>query len=93
MADKFLTRTEVASLCRLAPRTLGNLASAGDGPAYVRTGQVRGRALYRESDVLSWLERNTRTQTAASSPASSRTSSSAKAKTPRRRKAAAGKGA
>ena len=87
MAEKFLTRTEVAALCRLHVRTLGNLASAGDGPAYVRTGQVRGRALYRESDVLSWLERNARGQPAASTTASDTTSSQAKAKPQRRRKA------
>lgn len=87
MAERFLTRTEVAALVRLCPRTLGNLAAAGDGPAYVRTGQVRGRALYRESDVLSWLERNGRGQPAASSTDSGTTSSSAKAKPQRRRKA------
>jgi hypothetical protein len=93
MAEKFLTRTEVASLCRLNPRTLGNLASAGDGPPYVRTGQVRGRALYKEADVLSWLERNARGQAAALSTASDTTGSSAKAKPQRRRKAATSKGA
>ncbi len=88
MTERFLTRTEVAQMVRLDVRTLGNLASAGSGPPYLRTGRVRGRTLYRERDVVAWLQDNARGQPATSSLASSTASSSPRPKSPRRRKAA-----
>jgi len=87
MTERFLTRPEAAALMRLDPRTLGNLAAAGDGPPYLKTARLRGKALYRESDVIAYLERNGRGQPAASSKGTGTTSSSARAKSPRRRKA------
>ena len=56
--DPFLTRTEAAALMRLNPRTLGNLAALRKGPPYVRTSTLRGRALYRRSAVLAFLDSN-----------------------------------
>ncbi len=88
MTERFLTRTEVAQMVRLDVRTLGNLAAAGSGPPYLRTGRVRGRTLYREADVVAWLQGNARSQPATSSTAKGTTSSSARPKSPRRRKAA-----
>lgn len=87
MSERFLTRPEAAALCRLNTRTLGNLAAAGEGPPYLKTARLRGKALYREADVVAWLERNGRGQPATSSTASGTTSSSARPATPRRRKA------
>jgi hypothetical protein len=85
--ERFLTRPEAAALMRLDPRTLGNLAAAGDGPPYLKTARLRGKALYRESDVIAYLERNGRRgQPVTSSTGTGTTSSSARAKSPRRRK-------
>lgn len=94
MSERFLTRPEAAALCRLNARTLGNLAAMNppQGPPYLKTARLRGKALYRESDVVAWLERNGRGQPAASSTASGTTSVSAKPRSPRRRKAATSKG-
>ncbi len=85
--ERFLTRPEAAALMRLDPRTLGNLAAAGDGPPYLKTARLRGKALYRLADVIAYLERNGRGQPATSSTGSDTTSSSARPKSPRRRKA------
>lgn len=87
MSERFLTRPEAAAICRLNARTLGNLAAAGEGPPYLKTARLRGKALYRESDVVAWLERNGRGQPATSSTASDTTSVTARPTTPRRRKA------
>lgn len=58
--DVFLTRTEAAALMRLNPRTLGNLAAKRQGPPYMKTSVLAGRALYRRSDVIAFLESNGR---------------------------------
>jgi hypothetical protein len=54
--DPFLTRTEAAALMRLNPRTLDNLAAKKKGPPYMRTSMLCGRALYRRSAVIAYLE-------------------------------------
>ena len=54
--DPFLTRTEAAALMRLNPRTLDNLAAKKKGPPYMRTSLLCGRALYRRSAVIAYLE-------------------------------------
>ena len=87
MSERFLTRPEAAALCRLHTRTLSNLAAAGEGPPYLKTARLRGKALYREADLLRWLEANGRGQPTASSTASGTTSVSAKPRSSRRRKA------
>ena len=55
---EFLTRTEVARWLKLHPQSLANMASRHQGPKFLRTGRLQGRALYRRSDVLAWLEAN-----------------------------------
>ncbi len=89
-SERFLTRPEAAALMRLNVRTLGNLAAMNppQGPPYLKTARLRGKALYRESDVIAYMERNGRGQPATSSTGSDTTSSSARPKSPRRRKAA-----
>lgn len=55
---EFLSRLEVAQWLNLHPRSLGNMASQGRGPKFMRTSHLQGRALYRREDVLAWLESN-----------------------------------
>lgn len=86
MPERFLTRPEAAALMRLNTRTLGNLAAAGEGPPYLKTARLRGKCLYRESDVVAWLERNGRGQPATSGTVNGTSSSSPRPKSRRRRK-------
>lgn len=44
----------------LSPRTLERWRLEGKGPAFVRAGS---RCLYREDDLLAWLDANRRTST------------------------------
>jgi hypothetical protein len=67
--DPYLTRAEAALLMRISARTLGNLATQRKGPPYVRTSAVRGRALYRKSAVVAFLESNAPVGEAMESPA------------------------
>ena len=54
----FLTTIEVAELLRLSRRTLERMRVEGTGPRYLKAGPgKRSRVLYREADVLTWLER------------------------------------
>ncbi len=50
---KLLTTEEAAKIVRLSPRTLDAHRWRGTGPRFVRAGR---RALYREADLLAWLE-------------------------------------
>jgi predicted DNA-binding transcriptional regulator AlpA len=51
-----LTRAQAAARLGLSPKTLKRYASEGRGPRYCRTGDVRGRVMYRVSDIAEWLE-------------------------------------
>ena len=45
-------------MLRLSRRTLERMRVEGTGPRYLKAGPgKRSRVLYREADVLSWLER------------------------------------
>ena len=55
---EFITRTECAAWLKMHPISLGNMASQGRGPKFVRTSHLQGKTLYRVSDVLAWLESN-----------------------------------
>jgi hypothetical protein len=48
MAEKFLTRPEVAERWRVTPHALDNLATRGQGPRYRRIGR---QALYALEDI------------------------------------------
>jgi DNA-binding transcriptional MerR regulator len=50
-----LSRREVAKLLGVAEGTLAHWAAAGTGPAFARSGPVRGRVWYAEADVLAWV--------------------------------------
>jgi hypothetical protein len=39
----------------VAEGTLAHWAAAGTGPAFARSGPVRGRVWYAEADVLAWV--------------------------------------
>lgn len=55
----FLTTKETAELCRLSVRTLERYRVNGDGPMYTKAGPgKRARVVYRQSDVLAWLDQN-----------------------------------
>jgi hypothetical protein len=50
-----LTSIEVATLLSIKPGTLRLWRMLGKGPAFVRLGGPRGRAVYREEDIESYL--------------------------------------
>lgn len=54
-AGRLLSRREVARLLGVAEGTLAHWGAAGTGPAFARSGPVRGRVWYAESDVLAWV--------------------------------------
>lgn len=54
----FLTTIEVAEMLRISRRTLERMRVEGTGPQYLKVGPgKRSRVLYREQDVLDWLNR------------------------------------
>jgi excisionase family DNA binding protein len=59
-----LLAREVASRCGISETTLWRLMKAGDGPVSYKIGKHR---LWRESDVLDWLERECRQESFAAS--------------------------
>jgi hypothetical protein len=61
--DRLLTRAEAAAMMRLSPGGLANLHARGEGPAYLKTARIRGKALYRREAVLAYLESNGRKPT------------------------------
>ncbi len=55
---QLLTTAEVASLLRLAKRTLEEMRIASTGPNYIKsTLGRRGVVRYRASDIIKWIER------------------------------------
>ena len=53
---ELFTRPEAARRLGLSPATLKRYAVEGRGPRYTRTGDVRGRVMYRACDLIEWLE-------------------------------------
>jgi len=91
MSEHFLTRVEAAHMMRLDPATLGNLAAKRQGPPYMKTARTRGKALYRKTDVLAYLQANGRACGGSSTATSSTSKASgkpARATSTRRRKTA-----
>jgi predicted DNA-binding transcriptional regulator AlpA len=53
-----LTTIEVAEMLRISRRTLERMRVEGTGPRYLKVGPgKRSRVLYRQGDVLDWLDR------------------------------------
>ena len=53
----FLLSTEAAAMLRISRRTLERMRVDGTGPRYLKAGPgKRSRVLYRQSEVLAWLE-------------------------------------
>jgi hypothetical protein len=91
--ETFLTRSETARLMRLAPSTLRNLAAMKppQGPPYMKTARLRGRTLYRKSEVIAYMEGNGRCRP-ESAPAPQAALLAEPKPKPKRRKAASVKG-
>lgn len=54
-----LTSNETADLLRISRRTLERMRVEGGGPRYLKVGGgKRSRVLYREGEILAWLEQN-----------------------------------
>ncbi len=52
-----LTTVEVAELLRISRRTLERMRVEGTGPRYLKVGPgKRSRVIYRQQDILTWLE-------------------------------------
>ncbi|NQW47070.1 MAG: helix-turn-helix domain-containing protein [Planctomycetes bacterium] len=58
METQLLSRDQAARMLGLRPKTLARWATKGQGrgPRFSRTGPIRGRCLYSESDLRAWLE-------------------------------------
>ena len=56
VSSPLLKGDDAARYLHINPRTLANWRVLGKGPRYVRSGS---RALYRESDLDSWITANT----------------------------------
>lgn len=54
--EKHLTNREVCLLLRISFRTLQNWRDTGKIPFI----QIKGKILYKESDILKWLDCNTK---------------------------------
>lgn len=61
MNDKLLTITEVAELTRLSEATLRWFRYCDKGP---KSGKLGRRVMYRESDVLTWIDQQFASQDA-----------------------------
>lgn len=55
MTERLLTRTEVAQLLGLSPKTLRNWAWRGLGPTVIYVSGVKHQPRYRQADVDAWL--------------------------------------
>lgn len=54
----FLISSEAAGLMRISRRTLERMRVDGTGPRYIKAGPgKRSRVLYRQSELLAWLDR------------------------------------
>jgi excisionase family DNA binding protein len=60
--DEFWSSDTVAELLRLTRNTLEKWRVRGEGPPFVKLG---GAVRYRRSDVLAWIEENTKAATTA----------------------------
>ena len=49
------SRVEAAARLGVSPGTLRKWAIQGRGPAYSRTGAVKGRTIYSATDLAAWL--------------------------------------
>ncbi len=56
MTANTLTSTETATRLSIRPGTLRLWRMTGKGPAYVRLGGPRGRAVYLEEDIEGFLQ-------------------------------------
>jgi len=53
----YLTTPEAAEFLRLSPKTLERMRVDGTGPTFLKAGPgLRARVLYRQSDLVEWLE-------------------------------------
>lgn len=52
------SRVEAAARLGVSPITLKKWAAEGKGPAYSRTGAVRGKTIYSAADLAAWLAEN-----------------------------------
>lgn len=64
MSQRVFSRKQAARWLNLSAQTLKQMASKGRGPAFSRTGDVRGRTLYAEQDLAVWLEQRKTTPAA-----------------------------
>ncbi|MDD5307603.1 MAG: helix-turn-helix domain-containing protein [Deltaproteobacteria bacterium] len=68
--NELISTAEAARRLGVRPQTLRKWRYLGNGPRFVRIGQLRtGRAVYRPSDLEAWLMARTFTSTAAESAA------------------------
>jgi len=56
--EKYLTNKDVCRMLHISNRTLQNWRDTGKIPFI----QIKGKILYKQSEVLKWLENNTCTQ-------------------------------
>jgi hypothetical protein len=52
----WIPSSQAARYIGIAPKTLANWRSAGEGPPYARLGRSHSRVIYRISDLHTYLE-------------------------------------
>ena len=62
--ETYLTNNEAAELLKISPRTLERLRVTGTGPNFLKVGiGKRSRVLYKHSEIVEWLEKNSHQST------------------------------
>ncbi len=58
--NHYLTSAEAAEFLKLSIRTLERMRVTGEGPRFMKAGAgKRSRVLYKQSDIVEWLEGHT----------------------------------
>ena len=62
--ETYLTNNEAAEMLKISPRTLERLRVTGTGPSFLKAGTgKRSRVLYKHSEIVEWLEKNSHQST------------------------------
>lgn len=64
-ADALLTTAQAAQRLGVKPQTLRKMRHQGRGPAYIRMGGLKSRAMYKPSAIDEWEAKRTHTGTTA----------------------------
>jgi excisionase family DNA binding protein len=61
--NKLLSTKEVAEILGVEVQTIRKWRMDGSSPKYLRYGKLKGRCMYRQEDIQSWIEEKLRIST------------------------------